>query len=120
MKVLVCGGKNFNDDDWLFEVLNLINDTYNLHNKITKIIHGGAKGADSLAGLFARANNIPVDVYKADWKTFPINGGIIRNQLMLEDSKPDLVVAFPGGRGTANMVKIAKDAGVKVIEYTNN
>lgn len=42
--------------------------------------------------------------------------GPIRNQRMLDDGKPDRVLAFPGGRGTANMVKLAKAAGVPVHE----
>lgn len=49
------------------------------------------------------------------WKDHGKAAGPIRNQLMLDDFKPDLVVAFPGGKGTADMVKKAQDAGVTVI-----
>ena len=116
MRVLVCGGRDFTDDDWFFEVMNEINDTYNFHNKITKIIHGGARGADSLADMFAKANNISVDVFEADWYKYGRSAGPLRNQRMLDEGKPDLVVAFPGGKGTAHMVKIAKEANITVKE----
>ncbi|MEM9912925.1 MAG: hypothetical protein AAF922_19365 [Pseudomonadota bacterium] len=42
--------------------------------------------------------------------------GPIRNKEMLDEGCPDLVVAFPGGRGTANMVKQAQAAGVEVLD----
>jgi phosphoribosylformylglycinamidine (FGAM) synthase-like amidotransferase family enzyme len=35
---------------------------------------------------------------------------------MLDESMPHLVIAFPGGRGTADMVKRSKAAGVHVLE----
>jgi ABC-type sugar transport system substrate-binding protein len=39
---------------------------------------------------------------------------------MLDEGKPDIVVAFPGGTGTADMVRRARKAGVVVIEVTND
>ena len=52
--------------------------------------------------------------YPANWKKHGRAAGPIRNKQMLEEAKPDLVIAFPGGAGTANMVKQAREAGVKV------
>lgn len=116
MRVLVCGSRHFNDDDHLFEVLNEINDTYNLHNKITTIISGHAKGADTLGELFATSNKIPLEVYPADWNKHGKAAGPIRNKQMLDEGKPDLVVAFMAkdSRGTKNMVDQATKAGVEV------
>ena len=54
--------------------------------------------------------------YPAPWKRFGPSAGGIRNQQMLDEGKPDLVVAFPGGKGTADMVRRAENAGVKVIK----
>jgi UDP-N-acetylmuramoylalanine-D-glutamate ligase len=57
-----------------------------------------------------------LEVYPADWKLHGKSAGHIRNQQMLDESKPDIVIAFPGGRGTANMIKRAKKAGVEVFQ----
>ena len=58
---------------------------------------------------------VPFDVYMADWKRLGRKAGPIRNQRMLVEGKPDLVVAFPGGKGTAGMVTLARNASVEVI-----
>jgi len=108
MKVLVCGGRNYSNTHELVDALEDIGG-------ITEIIHGGAYGADAMAGGFAKANDIKETVYPAYWKKHGRAAGPIRNKQMLDDGKPDLVVAFKGGRGTDNMVKQALAAGVKVI-----
>ena len=53
--------------------------------------------------------------FPAEWKKHGKAAGPIRNRKMLQDGKPDLVLAFPGGRGTANMVELATDAGIRVM-----
>ena len=111
MKVLVCGGRDFDDAMTLGSWLG------GVHNKagITLLIEGGARGADFMARKFAEWQKIPVKTFKADW-ALGKKAGPIRNRKMLEEGKPDLVVAFQGGAGTANMIKQARDAGVRVIE----
>jgi len=52
----------------------------------------------------------------AEWDKFGRRAGPLRNEQMLREGKPDVVVAFPGGRGTAHMVRIAKEAGIDVLE----
>jgi len=124
VRILVCGGRGYSDWPRVREVLD---ELAAKHSKFYKdaenwlpvdltIIHGGAKGADSLADQWAAVNWTSLRVYEADWETHGRSAGPKRNQLMLEDGKPDLIVAFPGGRGTAHMVKIARDAGVPVME----
>jgi hypothetical protein len=54
--------------------------------------------------------------FNADWATHGKMAGWLRNQQMLDEGKPDLVVAFSGGRGTADMVRRTKKAGVELIE----
>lgn len=112
MRVLVCGGRDFTD------VFLLADKLAKLHGErpISTIIHGGARGADSLAETWAAYNDIDVEMYPADWKKHGRSAGPLRNAQMLLEGKPDLVVAFPGGRGTADMVSRAKAAGVKVVE----
>mgnify|MGYP000229948581 CR=1 FL=1 len=110
MRVLVCGGRNFDDAMTLGAWLGGIHKQAG----ITALIHGGAKGADFMAGKFAEWAGIPVEVFPADWVTHGRRAGPIRNAKMLNEGAPDLVVAFEGGRGTADMVRKAKAAGVRV------
>ena len=75
-----------------------------------------ASGADRLGERFAKANNCELLVFPADWNKFGKAAGFIRNQQMIDEGKPDLVVALPGGRGTADMVRRAKKHGIEVAE----
>lgn len=115
MRILVCGGRDFNNSGLVWEVLN---DTIGTETAV--IIEGGARGADASARSFARNYRMELITYEADWKTHGKSAGHIRNQKMLDEGKPDLVIAFPGGQGTAHMVKIAKEAKIKVIEIETN
>ncbi len=110
MRVLVCGGRNFDD-------YNLLHDTLiPFVDYGTTIIEGGAQGADRMAYDFAKWYGIHHEQFPVKWETYGKSAGMIRNKQMLEEGEPDLVIAFPGGKGTANMVKIARAAGIKVLE----
>ena len=89
LKVLVCGGRDFNDAMTLGSWLG------GIHKKqgIGLLIHGGARGADFMAGKFAEWARIPVKEYPADWQKHGRAAGPIRNQQMLDEGKPDLVVS---------------------------
>lgn len=115
MRVLVCGGRDFNNYDLLNRELNEIRFK-DVDRDFTCIIEGEARGADVLSRLYAERNGIPVEPFPADWDKYGRSAGSIRNLQMLTEGKPDLVVAFPGGKGTANMIAQAKKAGVKVYE----
>lgn len=82
------------------------------------VIHGGARGADSLAGEVATKAGVPVEVYPAQWEKHGRRAGPIRNQQMLDEGRPDVVLAMPGGVGTADMVRRAKAAGLRVVVIT--
>lgn len=81
---------------------------------ISALIQGGAGGADLLGRCWARMHGMKPITVPADWKRYGRAAGPIRNKRMLTDFKPDLVVAFPGGRGTADMIRQAEAAGVAV------
>jgi hypothetical protein len=115
LRVLVCGGRDYTNADALGRILDGMKSA---HGQLT-IIHGGAKGADTLAGTWALANDCLLKVYRADWKTHGPAAGPMRNQWMLEDSQPDVCVAFPGARGTADMVRRARAAGVRIVEIVS-
>jgi hypothetical protein len=112
-RVLVCGGRNYGDTRTLYRVLDHVDP------KPTMIIQGGANGADACASIYAYHRQIDERVFWADWKKHGRAAGPIRNQKMLDEGKPHLVVAFPGGTGTADMVRRAKAAGVRVIEVNS-
>lgn len=115
MKVLVCGGRDFNDPLTLGSWLG---GAHKNHGPITLLIEGGAAGADFMARKFAEWQGIPVKTFPADWKRHGKAAGPLRNKQMLDEGKPDVVIAFEGGRGTRNMVEQAKAAGVRVIVAT--
>lgn len=79
------------------------------------LIEGGATGADRLAREWADMNGVQVLTFPAEWNIHGKSAGPIRNKKMLEEGRPDMVVAFPGGRGTQNMINQAHEFGVKVL-----
>lgn len=116
-RVLVCGGRNFDDRGLMAKTLspfkpkNLLSDVSDFI-----LIVGGAPGADTLAEEWADCFGVRKRVFMANWKEHGKAAGPIRNQLMIDQGKPDLVVAFPGGSGTADMVRRARAAGIEVME----
>jgi hypothetical protein len=109
MRVLVCGGRDYNDLPALNAELDAIHAEFN----ITELIHGAARGADSLAASWAKSRGIPTRAFPADWNRHGKAAGFRRNEAMLREM-PDAVIAFPGGKGTAHMVMLAANAGVRV------
>jgi hypothetical protein len=83
---------------------------------ISVLIHGAASGADAHADSWAKSKGVPVEPYKANWKLHGKAAGPKRNQRMIDEGKPDRAVSFPGGRGTADMVKRIQAAGIKLME----
>lgn len=109
LRVLVCGGRDYDDRAKVFAELDRLNPQF--------IIHGNARGADALAHEWAIANRRHGVACPAHWARDGKRAGPLRNQRML-GHLPDVVVAFPGGKGTADMVSRARKAGVKVLEVT--
>lgn len=131
--VLVCGGRTFgvvpdvtgfqakaaHDARVLAgEQYQFLMDTLDREHslqRITHIIHGDAKGADRLAGEWAQQTGVQEVKCPAAWSMFGTKAGALRNHAMLE-LRPDEVIAFPGGTGTAHMVHSARTAGIPVME----
>ena len=121
MKALVCGGRDYSN----FQHLKTTLDKIQQATPITTLI----RGADSLAGRWAKETGVPVQEFPANWNAhdqkcgnrcrsgrYCRRAGFQRNEQMLEKSQPDTVIAFPGGRGTAGMVELANSAGVPVVQ----
>jgi hypothetical protein len=111
MRVLVCGGRSFSDKARVWWALDSFGPP-----EVREVISGMAPGADTLAAEWAERFGFPLHKFPADWSKHGKAAGPIRNQRMIEEGKPDLVIAFPGGRGTADMIRRAKAAGVEVRE----
>jgi predicted polyphosphate/ATP-dependent NAD kinase len=109
LKVIACGGRDYADAARVDRILSTIHEALQMDD----LIHGGASGADTLAASWAMRAGVRVREYQADWATLGRAAGPSRNAAMLM-ACPALVVAFPGGRGTADMVAQAGKARVPV------
>lgn len=112
MRIVVTGGRAYGNKEQVLVTLDA--------HAPTEIAHGGARGADQLADQWAKARHVPCTVYAADWKVQGVSAGVLRNLRMLDEFKPDMVVAFPGGRGTAHCIEAAqhRDIMVQQVEHT--
>lgn len=137
LRVLVCGGRNFANwqkfvwprvptQGWDLELYRQKEAEAAFVNRVLDdildwvgsvfVIDGAAPGADSQGYTWRLYAQQAGQRFPADWDKHGKSAGSIRNQLMLFEGKPDIVVAFPGGVGTADMVRKAKRAGVPVLE----
>jgi len=112
MTILFTGGRNYNDRVTFEEVW------YSLSDRQTVLV-GDASGLDALVRQYAGYLDIPHKVFKADWDKHGRAAGPIRNAEMIKEN-PNLVIAFPGGKGTDNCVKQAKEAGIVVLRVDEN
>lgn len=126
--VLITGGRGYADRDALYFLLDVLPCP-----DVMVLIHGNAKGADRLAQEWAEDRQVRARPYPAVWgnlshpdalirytrdgRAYDARAGLRRNQKMLNEGRPDLVIAFPGGPGTAHMISIAKAAGTPVFIY---
>lgn len=115
MRVLVCGGRDYQDSRRVYAVL----DKLHAEAGIDRLIEGGANGADHLAWAWSQLRGVASERFEADWENQGSFAGPARNKRMLDEGHPDLVIAFPGGRGTADMVRKARRAGVEVVEIAH-
>lgn len=113
-KVLVCGGRDYDDRGRVTQILDAAVDRLGL----TAIVQGGASGADLLAKEWAKARKLQCETFYADWTGQGAAAGPFRNKRMLDEGQPDLVIAFPtpgaANKGTFGMVALAKQAGLPV------
>ena len=117
-RILVTGAR-----DWEFR--ELIEDDlrwlagHTLTGYPALVITGGAKGADTMAREIAKEMGLETKVFPAKWEEFGKKAGPIRNQQMLDEGKPTLVLAYfknlEKSKGTKDMVKRALKVGLPVI-----
>jgi hypothetical protein len=113
VRYIVCGGRDFTYRWWLFHFMDV------LEPAPTLIIHGDARGADTLAKLWALDRGIqhlPFPIREKDWERWGLAAGHRRNTQMIVEGLPDCVIAFPGHSGTENMITQAKHFKIPVIK----
>lgn len=115
LAVIVCGGRDYNDRTRVFAKLDELAPSF--------LIQGGARGADDHAAAWAEQRGVASLRMTPDWDRYGRAAGMIRNNEMLMKLISNAaagydvaVVAFPGGKGTANMIAIAKKRNINVIE----
>jgi hypothetical protein len=114
MRLLVCGGRKYGVDYQGNEITLLTWPLYDIlqeyldKNPDLTIIQGGARGADYWAKIWALHAGVPHLEFPAEWDKYGRGAGVIRNTRMIVEGRPDLILAFPGGSGTANMVSQGK------------
>lgn len=119
--VLIAGGRDFRDSSWMRRQIEAI--VVRSQGSTVRIIHGGARGADRLAGECALAAGLEVGVFGAEWDRYGKSAGYRRNERMArflvrkrQAGAHVEVVLFPGGKGTEHMRNIAKRSSLPVFQ----
>lgn len=112
--VCICGGRDYTGTVADAEFL----DSLHKVRRFTMVIHGGAPGADAFGLKWAISSGIRHRAFPADWETHGKAAGPRRNAEMA--ARADLVVAFPGGRGTEDMVRKARRSHVPVLRLRHS
>lgn len=105
---MVTGGRDYTDYEKIKYTLASICE------KGDTIVHGGCRCCDALCGKAAKELGLKVEVHKANWEKYGKGAGVIRNMEM--SNTCDRLIAFPGGRGTKNAIKCAKECGIPVLQ----
>jgi hypothetical protein len=119
MKIIVCGGRDYKNEDFIFNVLDYWNKIPFWNDPIDEIILGSYKGADLLCYKFAIINHIKTTEFLY-LKNAGRAGGPLRNKKMAEYGEKigvDYCIAFKGGKGTASMIKEARKKHIEVLDY---
>ena len=115
-RIIVAGGRDFNNYDLLSETLDAVLKRYT--DSETIIVTGCCRGADALGEHYAKEHGIPVKRFPADWLQYGKAAGPIRNREMAEYASEGegVLVAFWDGksRGTKNMIDMAFKYGLDV------
>lgn len=114
--VLVTGGRDYRREDVVRDALHIqLMAMSKRRGRRLVIVHGNARGADSLAKKWAEYWDCPSFAIPAEWNKLGDKAGSKRNQQMLDWLPIDLVIAFPGGVGTRDMVTRAEKAKIEII-----
>jgi len=111
MRVIICGGRDLNEQDR--GLMNAIScATKERQWKIETVISGAARGGDQIGERWAKRWDRKVERYPANWNKYGRGAGFVRNEQMAQVA--EAVIALPGGSGTAHMIKTARRLGLPV------
>ncbi|MFD2182011.1 DUF2493 domain-containing protein [Rhodoplanes azumiensis] len=111
MRLLLAGGRCLSDAAPILAAL----DAVRRKHRVSVLIHGGHAVLGAVAEDWARAHDIDVIRYPANWKLHGRRAEALRNAFMLADSRPDLVLVLPGGADTADLIDRARAGGLPVL-----
>ena len=125
-RLLVCGGRTYawhkegksaeeveRETQVLYTTLDAV---WRAIGRPITLVEGEQRGADLVARRWAEERGHTVEGYPADWAKHGKAAGFIRNRQMLDEGKPQAVVAFPGGQGTKMMIELSRKAGLPLLE----
>lgn len=110
MRILVCGGREYSDRTAVATALAYIAKG----REDVTLVHGACRGADTLAEKVARDWGWKVEPHPADVKLHGSPWAFHKRNQEMVDAGADVLVAFPGGNGTADCTRRARDAGIRV------
>lgn len=118
MKTIIAGSRTIKDGALIEQAVK------ESGFKISKVLCGGAKGADVLGRNYAKSKEIPVLEFPADWTKFGNAAGIIRNVAMANNAEALIAIWDGKSRGTRHMIDEAKKRNlkvyIKIVEEENN
>lgn len=124
MRVMVTGGRDFTDHQLVWNALEEVTGKVANHGESIWLLHGGATGADSCADRWARGKGfyvISAPIHSKTWKRYGRPAGPRRSQELIKMlEQGDVLVAFPGGTGTAAATRFAKSRRVDIRYYPTN
>lgn len=113
MRIAIIGSRGFNNYTLLQSTLEKYKD------KITVVVSGGARGADTLGEQWAKENDKDTDIYLPDWDKHGKGAGFIRNTKIVKNS--DGVIAFWDGksRGTQHSFELCEkfNKPIKIVKF---
>lgn len=118
LRILITGSRTWADRDVIRAALVEAGRSADVHPQDVTVVHGGARGADRIAGEIAREFGCTVEIHAADWDKHGKSAGHRRNAEMIR-AGADMVLAFPLGesRGTRGCVALAEAAGIPVVVH---
>ncbi len=110
MRVLVCGGRDYKDEELVYKTLDAVLAKY---GDVLVILHGAAAGADEIAEKWAKYRHVEYIGVPAKWGDHRHAAGPIRNKRMRDKYKPDACIAFRGDKGTRGMIALMREIAIE-------
>lgn len=118
MTVSIVGSRTFDNKDMMFDVMNKIITSYGF--EITKVISGGAIGADKLAEAWCRETGTPIEIIKPDWAKYGKSAGFIRNKDIIKSSETCIALWDMQSKGTKDDIRLCARNEIPVVIVNTN